>query len=204
MNIEKWKIRTKLHDHGNYATSKFGVIFIGYNWEGKRTLMCLHCGTTWTIEDGKAPAGYWVCPVAGCNEVFKTGFKDKSDVGAALWAIMTLWRPFTVEGEYMTDCLIELQEMINGTEPLRKALPFLGPNGPVEVSWEDELEGILDNIADAKVKPGHFGTELALNTIRHYVAHLWEWFEAREDCPVDHEAILAKATSFADGPALHQ
>ncbi|WP_319467002.1 hypothetical protein [uncultured Pseudodesulfovibrio sp.] len=193
------------HDHGNYAMSKMGSIFIGLNDEGKRTLMCLECGTTWTIEDGKAPAGYSVCPAYGCNSFFKYGITPEAGPAFVLSRISNLWRPFTTEGEFMNDCLGELYRMLNDVEPLRCI--YGGPHGIIEISWEDHLEGILENIAYAKVKPGHFGTGLALNTIRHYVAHLWKWFEHEEEVAgiedaEDHEAVLAKAPSFADATTL--
>jgi hypothetical protein len=217
MNIEELKIRTKPHDHTPNAMSYTGSIFIGLNSEGKRTLMCLECGTTWSIEDGKAPAGYWVCRGRGCNLFFKYGITPEVGPGFVLSRIGNLWEPFTSPGDSMFDCLGGLYDMLNDVEPLRRI--YAGPHGIVEVSWEDDLNGILENIEHAKVKPGHFGTELALNTIRHYVAHLWAWFEHEEevagteeaedlypmrgieDTPIDHEAVLAKATSMSDAPA---
>ena len=153
------------HDHGNHAMSKFGVIFIGYNWEGKRTLMCLECGTTWTIEKGKAPAAYWVCPLAGCNEVFKTGITSEGEARSALWSIMNLWRPFTDQGTMM-DNMETLEAILEGED--------------IGCEPGEYLKDILDLISNhAKIKPGVFGTELALNTIRHYVAHLWQWFAVK-------------------------
>lgn len=178
------------HDHGNHAMSKMGSIFIGYNLWGERTLMCLECGTIWSIKDGKAPAGYWVCPQAACNEVFKTGFTHESDAEAALLSILHLWGPFTEHGS-MVELLDCFRLILEGEEIGLTANECLG-----------YILNLIDN--HAKITPGAFGTELALNTIRHYVAHLWAWFETHEARPVDHEAILDKGTSFTDGPALHQ
>lgn len=205
MKVGELKIRKKPHDHTHHAMSKFGVIFIGLNCEGKRTLMCLECGGTWAIEDGKAPVDYWVCRVNKCNLFFKHGITPEAGPAFVLSRIGNLWRPFTTEGDSMIDCLGGLYEIFNDIKPLRRI--YGGPHGIIEISWEDYLNGIIENIEHAKIKPGHFGTELALNTIRHYVAHLWKWFEHEEEVAgteeaEDHEAVLAKAPSFIDAPTL--
>lgn len=157
MNIQR--TRTNPHDHSPNALSNFGVVRLPNNEDGNPRFMCLTCHEVWTVPAAKRlKHGFWVCPYS-CNEDFTS---DEPDPQNVLWAMYAIVRQFHNEADF-NEALWYVMGNINNTDPLC-------------FNWRDALQTILDLADDASVKPGVFGSELALNALRHCVAHLAKHF----------------------------
>ncbi|MEZ7198328.1 hypothetical protein [Pseudodesulfovibrio karagichevae] len=171
-NLKMWKTP---HDHGVKALSHFGIVRLTNDRRENLRFMCLCCGEVWSVPAGKRLEDkYWLCR-GGCNAVFWGMGAYLNGITSAIWKIYDYCASFE-NRDTLTDDLIALTQIVEGEEPFRKTLP--GINGPVEVSWEDSLEGILDYIDNhAMHRPG---SKLALNTVRHIVARIWDCLEKAE------------------------
>ncbi len=158
MNIQR--TRTNPHDHSPNALSNFGVVRLPNNEDGNPRFMCLACHEVWTVPAAKRlKHGFWVCPYS-CNEDFTSDDPDPQNV---LWAMFAIVRQFHNEADF-NEALWYVMDNIYNTDPLC-------------FNWRDALQTILDLANDASIKPGVFGSELALNALRHYVAHLAKHFK---------------------------
>jgi hypothetical protein len=157
MNIQR--IRTNPHDHSPNALSYFGVVRLPNDEYGNPRFMCLTCHEVFTVPAAKRlKHGFWVCPYS-CNEDFTS---DKPDPQSVVWAMYAIVRQFHNEAVFV-EALRYVMDNINNIDPLC-------------FNWRDALQTILGLADDAKVKPGVFGSALALNALRHYVAHLAKHF----------------------------
>lgn len=157
MDIQK--TRKCPHDHTPNALSYFNVVRLANDENGNPRFMCLTCHEVWTVPAAKRlKHGFWLCPYS-CNEDFAS---TKANPQNVLWAMYALVNQFHNEADFK--------------EALMYVSNFLYEDEPLCFNWREGLHTILDLADEAKVKPGVFGSELALNALRHCVAHLAKHF----------------------------
>lgn len=159
-DLNSLRLRKTPHDHGAKALSYFGVVRLNNDDDGNARFMCLSCHEVWTVPDGeRLSPHYWLCPYS-CNEDF---LGDKSDPQNVLWSMFAIASLFQNEADFK--------------EALTYVDAYLYDSRPLCFNRREALQDILDLADEAKVKPGVFGSELALNALRHYVAHLARHFK---------------------------
>lgn len=218
MGIQKEKyfsfpVHTKLHDHSPNAHERIGleVFSIGYGLKGMHCLSCGHTFISVKNNDGKYPERHYQCRNCNSNALFWTPQEQRGPK----WALAVLNR---MNALMVKECdTLELEgELSRFQEVLRILVEYV--RDPHSTRWGSSWVGFLacaycPTVSFRDIK----GDTPRLKTVWHMLAHL-EQYDPKAmiqrnavdeladtvtgmihlSSPIDHEAILAKATSLRD------